>query len=109
MLAVEEELREGALGIEEGVLVADSAHKLLPRRLVHLAILEQAHEVAARRQALYGRVVEQRQVRELYLPPVLPAEEVVVAEEEVNPRTEVLWRIRRPAQEEVLDPEPLVR
>jgi len=109
MLAVEEELREGALGIEEGVLIADSAHKLLPRRLVHLTVLEQAHEAAAWRRALCGRVVEQRQVRELYLPPVLPAEEVVVAEEEVDPRTEVLRRVHRPAQEEVLDPEPLVR
>jgi hypothetical protein len=58
MPAVEEELREGALGIEEGVLVADSAYKLLPRHLVYLTILEQAHEAAARRRALYGRVVE---------------------------------------------------
>jgi len=40
ILVVEEELREGALGIEEGVLIADSAHKLLPRYLVHLTILE---------------------------------------------------------------------
>ena len=38
--AVEEELYEGALGIEEGVLIADSAYKLLPRYLVHLTILE---------------------------------------------------------------------
>ena len=40
VLAVEEELREGALGIEEGVLIADSAYKLLLRRLVHLTVLE---------------------------------------------------------------------
>jgi hypothetical protein len=32
-----------------------------------------------------------------------------VAEEEVDLYTEVLRRIRRPAQEEVLDPELLVR
>jgi hypothetical protein len=40
VLAVEEELREGALGTKEGVLVADSTYELLPRRLVHLAVLE---------------------------------------------------------------------
>jgi hypothetical protein len=40
VLVVEEELHEGALGIEEGVLMADSAYKLLLRYLVYLAILE---------------------------------------------------------------------
>jgi hypothetical protein len=40
ILAVEEELREGALGTEEGVLVADSAYELLLCRLVHLTVLE---------------------------------------------------------------------
>jgi len=40
ILVVEEELREGALGIEEGVFIADSAYKLLPRYLVYLTVLE---------------------------------------------------------------------
>jgi hypothetical protein len=49
------------------------AYKLLIGRLIYLAILEQAHEAAARRQALRGQVVKQGQVRKLYLPPALPA------------------------------------
>jgi len=53
--------------------VPQYAHELLTGCLIHLAVLEQAHEAAARRRALRGRVVEQGQVRELYLPPVLPA------------------------------------
>jgi hypothetical protein len=40
VLVVEEELREGALGTEEGVLIADSAYELLLRRLVYLTVLE---------------------------------------------------------------------
>ena len=37
--APEEELRQGALRIEQGVLVAEGAHELLPYRLIHLAVL----------------------------------------------------------------------
>jgi len=40
ILVVEEELYEGALGIEEGVLIIDSAYKLLLYYLVYLTILE---------------------------------------------------------------------
>ena len=40
ILAVKEELYKGALGIEEGVLIADSTYKLLLYYLVYLTILE---------------------------------------------------------------------
>ena len=105
----EQELRQGPLCIEEGVLVAYGAHELLPRRLVHLPVLEEADEAAARGRALRGRVVQKGQVRELHLTAVLPPEEVVVAKEEVDARPQILWRLGRPAQQNILYAEPLLR
>jgi hypothetical protein len=43
--------------------------------------LQEAHETATRGRALRERVVEQEQVRELYLAAILSPEEVIVAKE----------------------------
>ena len=51
---------------------------------------QKRYEAAARTRVLPSRVVEEREVGELEFPAVLSSQEVVIAEEKVNSRPEVL-------------------
>ena len=64
--------------------MAQRAHKLLSRRLIHLAISEKANETAAQRRALGGWVIEKGEIRKLHLTAILSPEEVIMAEEKVD-------------------------